>query len=49
MGRKSLKPLRQKAIIKAFYKVAKKEGLENASIAKVAPVWLSIISAPNRI
>ena len=38
MGRKSLKPLRQKAIIKAFYKVAKKEGLENASIAKVAAV-----------
>jgi AcrR family transcriptional regulator len=38
MGRKSLKPLRQKGIIKAFYKVAKKEGLENASIAKVAVV-----------
>jgi AcrR family transcriptional regulator len=38
MGRKSLKPLRQKAIIKAFYKVARKEGLENASIAKVAAV-----------
>jgi AcrR family transcriptional regulator len=38
MGRKSLKPLRQKSIIKAFYKVAKKEGLENASIAKVAAV-----------
>src|SRR3990170_2695296 len=38
MGRKSLKPLRQKGIIKAFYKVAKKEGLENASIAKVAAV-----------
>lgn len=36
MGRKSLKPIRQKGIIKAFYKVAKKEGLENASIAKVA-------------
>lgn len=38
MGRKSLKTLRQKGIIKAFYKVAKKEGLENASIAKVAAV-----------
>jgi len=38
MGRKSLKPLRQQGIIKAFYKVAKKEGLENASIAKVAAV-----------
>jgi AcrR family transcriptional regulator len=38
MGRKSLKPLRQKEIIKAFYKVARKEGLENASIAKVAAV-----------
>ena len=38
MRRKSLKPLRQKAIIKAFYKVARKEGLENASIAKVAAV-----------
>lgn len=38
MGRKSLKPIRQKAIIKAFYAVARKEGLENASIAKVASV-----------
>ena len=38
MGRKSLKPLRQKGIIKAFYKVAQREGLENASIAKVAAV-----------
>jgi AcrR family transcriptional regulator len=38
MGRKSLLPVRQKAIIKAFYKVARKEGLENASIAKVAAV-----------
>ena len=38
MGRKSLKPIRQKGIIKAFYKVARKEGLENASIAKVAAV-----------
>lgn len=36
MGRKSLKPIRQKGIIKAFYKVARREGLENASIAKVA-------------
>jgi AcrR family transcriptional regulator len=38
MGRKSLKPIRQKGIIKAFYQVARKEGLENASIAKVADV-----------
>jgi len=38
MGRKSLKEPRQKEIIKAFYKVAKKEGLENASIAKTAEV-----------
>lgn len=36
MGRKSLKDLRQKEIIKAFYTIAKKEGLENASIAKTA-------------
>jgi AcrR family transcriptional regulator len=36
MGRKSLKEPRQKEIIKAFYKLAKKEGLENASIAKTA-------------
>jgi len=36
MGRKSLKVTRQKEIVKAFYEVAKKEGLENASIAKVA-------------
>lgn len=36
MGRKSLKDLRQEEIIRAFYKVAKKTGLENASIAKVA-------------
>jgi AcrR family transcriptional regulator len=36
MGRKSLKMIRQKEIIKVFYKVAKKEGLENASIAKTA-------------
>jgi AcrR family transcriptional regulator len=38
MGRKSLKTLRQKEIIKAFYKIAKKEGLENASIVKTAAV-----------
>lgn len=36
MGRNSLKEIRQKEIIRAFYKIAKKEGLENASIAKVA-------------
>ena len=36
MGRKSLVPMRQKEMVKAFYKVAQKEGLENASIAKVA-------------
>lgn len=36
MGRKSLKPVRQKEIIRVFYQVAKKEGLENASIAKTA-------------
>ena len=36
MGRKSLKQFRQKEIISAFYEVAKIEGLENASIAKVA-------------
>ncbi len=36
MGRKSIKASRQKEIIEAFYKVAKKEGLENASIAKTA-------------
>ena len=36
MGRKSLKAPRQREIIKAFYKLAKKEGLENASIAKTA-------------
>jgi AcrR family transcriptional regulator len=36
MGRKNLKEPRQKEIIKAFYKLAKKEGLENASIAKTA-------------
>lgn len=36
MGRISLKDKRQKEIILAFYNVAKKIGLENASIAKVA-------------
>lgn len=36
MGRKSLKETRQKEILKAFYSIAKKEGLENTSIAKVA-------------
>lgn len=36
MGRRSLKETRQKEILKSFYRVAKKEGLENASIAKVA-------------
>lgn len=36
MGRKSLKEIRQKEILKSFYQVAKNEGLENASIAKVA-------------
>lgn len=36
MGRKSLKEERQNEIVIAFYKVAKKEGLENTSIAKVA-------------
>lgn len=38
MGRKSLKDVRQKEIIKVFYKVAKKEGYENTSIAKIAAV-----------
>jgi AcrR family transcriptional regulator len=38
MGRKSLKETRQLEIIKIFYKVAKKEGLENTSIAKIAKV-----------
>ncbi len=36
MGRKSLKDLRRKEILVGFYQVAKKEGLENTSIAKVA-------------
>ncbi|RAK02928.1 TetR family transcriptional regulator [Larkinella arboricola] len=38
MGRKSLKDTRQKEIIRMFYRVAKKEGLENTSIAKIAAV-----------
>lgn len=38
MGRKSLKEIRQQEIIKTFYKVAKKEGYENTSIAKIAKV-----------
>lgn len=36
MGRSSLKETRQKEILEAFYAVAKKTGLENASIAKIA-------------
>lgn len=36
MGRKSLKESRQEEIIIAFYKVSKKIGLENTSIAKIA-------------
>jgi len=36
MGRKSIKEQRRKEIIAGFYSVAKKEGLENTSIAKVA-------------
>lgn len=36
MGRKSLKDTRRKEIVKVFYKVAKKEGLENTSIAMIA-------------
>ena len=36
MGRKSLSEPRKKEIVKAFYRLAKKEGLENASIAKTA-------------
>jgi len=38
MGRKSIRETRQLEIIKVFYKVAKKEGLENTSIAKIAKV-----------
>ncbi len=36
MGRTSLKAIRQQEIVNAFYTVAKKTGLENASIGKVA-------------
>ena len=36
MGRKSLKEDRRKQIVEAFYEVAKKEGLENASLSKIA-------------
>ncbi len=36
MGRRSLKDARQKEIIEVFYQIAKKEGLENASLAKTA-------------
>jgi AcrR family transcriptional regulator len=36
MGRVSRKEIRQKEIIEAYYKVAKLEGLENTSIAKIA-------------
>lgn len=36
MGRASLKEIRQQEILAAFYAVAKKQGLENASLAKVA-------------
>ncbi|MCH5596625.1 TetR family transcriptional regulator [Niabella ginsengisoli] len=36
MGRKSLKDARQKEIIEVFYRIAKQEGLENASLAKTA-------------
>lgn len=36
MGRRSIKHIRQKEIVEAFYEVAKQEGLENASISKVA-------------
>ncbi|WP_316817753.1 TetR family transcriptional regulator [Pedobacter nyackensis] len=38
MGRKSIKEARQVEIIKVFYKVAKTEGYENTSIAKIAKV-----------
>nr|WP_295929444.1 TetR family transcriptional regulator [uncultured Dyadobacter sp.] len=36
MGRKSLKEVRKKEIIKVFYNLARKNGLENTSIAKIA-------------
>jgi len=36
MGRRSIKHIRQREIVEAFYEVARLEGLENASISKVA-------------
>jgi AcrR family transcriptional regulator len=36
VGRNSIKDVRQKEIVKAFYTVSKKLGLENTSLAKVA-------------
>lgn len=36
MGRKSIRETRRKEIIDIFYKVARKEGLENTSIARIA-------------
>lgn len=36
MGRKNIKDLRRQEIVKAFYKTAKAEGLQNTSIAKIA-------------
>ncbi len=36
MGRNSLKDIRKKEIVKVFYQVACREGLENTSIAKIA-------------
>lgn len=38
MGRKSIKDLRQLEIVEIFYKVAREEGYENTSIAKIAKV-----------
>jgi AcrR family transcriptional regulator len=38
MGRKSLKEVRQLEIVEIFYKVAREEGYENTSIAKIAKV-----------
>ena len=38
MGRKSLKEARKQEIINVFYQVARKEGYENTSIAKIAKV-----------
>lgn len=36
MGRKSIKESRRKEIVQVFYQVARKEGLENTSIARIA-------------